>query len=319
MLIQMIHKYSKRIVSERGGGIAIVAFGVVVLLVFIFTAMNILNSKLIEQGYNNLRDAVMSASSGSVIHLLFDADNTTITQKTQDTTITYDPYLQLALGYIINYEDTSSSSNSNIIGVEKNNFIKLDHKKVINSTLQLMDDIVLNGEGLLFDSSNFGKYQVVMFFIEPNYDLNYKKSFNLVYYTNQNPEHGTFSLIEGESMAAMYDTLERRISSIVNTEVGEFTNYTINLNADNDISNEELLRRMETRPYYLIVVKDFALPTIFGDATTQSEGIIKSFFGTDGSLTQPMCALQSGKIERRIINDAGEDSTDYDYDYGYGE
>jgi len=312
MCIQKNHKFFRRILSQRGGGIAIVAFGVVVMLVFIFTAMNILNSKMIEQGYNNLRDSVMSASTGSVIHLLLDVDEDNIDEnqlgvKPQNTNITYDPYLQLALGYIINYENISNpNTNSAVIGVEKNNFIKLDHKKVINSTLQLISDTVLNGDSI----HNFNKYQIFMFFIEPNYNNAYKKSFNLIWYTNDNcisgssdPYNGTVVTIDGDSMEEMYVDLETKISNAVNSKGNMSKKYHINLNADADVSNEELIRRMETRPYYLIVVKDFALPTIFGNnSTTQSNGIIKSLFGQDGTLSQPMCALQAGKIERRLSN-----------------
>ena len=312
MLIRMMYKHSKRILSQRGGGIAIVAFGVVVLLVFIFTAMNILNAKLIEQGYNNLRDAIMSASSGSVIHLLLKQDMTEETQKgvtqktTQNTTITYDPYLQLALGYIINYEEPPAEpAVSNKISVEKNNFIKLDHKKVVNSTLQLIDDTVLGGKGTVW--SNFEDYQIIMFFIEPNYNDMYEKSFNLIWYTNENPNEGNFNIIKdtikGENMQDMYNQLQNRISQIVN-EVGLPSNYQIKLNST-ELSNEELVRRMETRPYYLIVVKDFALPTLFNgeSSTTRGDNVIKGLFQDSNRLSQPMCALQSGKIERVISND----------------
>lgn len=298
MLIRMRNSFVKRILSQRGSGIAVVVFGVVVMLVFIFLAMNIMNAGLIEQGYNNLRDAVMSASTGSVIHLLLEQNSTQagLTQmSTQNTTITYDPYLQLALGYIINYDNIGANINSSTIGIEKNNFIKLDHKRVINSTLQLLKDNVLNGA----DIGDTNKYQILMFFIEPNYNDIYKKSFNVIWYTNGAPNTGIIEgPIEGNSMQGIYDELVNRISSIVNTKIGKNTNYRIELNSQG-LSDKELVHKMETRPYYLIVVKDFALPTIFG-VTTQDDGSFLSLFGNSGRLSQPMCALQAGQIERKI-------------------
>jgi len=309
----LMAKFIKRVNSERGDGIAVVAFGIFILMVMIFIALNTLNSRLVEQGYNNLRDAVMSASSGSVIHLLLNVDETNpdnnqIGLQQPGTTLQYDPYLQLALGYIINYNASGSAGVANKeISVEQNNFIKLDHKKVVNSTLKLIDDVVLNGQGNIY--GNFDRYQIFMFFIEPNYDNDYLKSFNLIYYTNEDmvpTEHGVILPVSGSSMKEMYMNLEGTISTKVSEISGK--TYKINLNADAAVSDEDLIRRMETKPYYLIVVSDFALPTIFTGATgetltTQDNGIIKSLFGTDGSLAQPMCALQSGKIERKIAKD----------------
>ena len=298
MLIRMRNRLFKIILSQHGSGISVVAFGVVVMIVFIFTAMNIMNAGLIEQGYNNLRDAVMSASTGSVIHLLLEQNSTqegVKQQSTQGTTITYDPYLQLALGYIINYDNIGANLDATTIVIEKNNFIKLDHKRVINSTLQLIKDNVLSGGNI----SDTDKYQILMFFIEPNYNDIYKKSFNIIWYTNGNPTNGTIDgPIEGSSMQGIYNELVNRISNIVNTKIGEFTTYTIELNST-ELSDAELVHRMETRPYYLIVVKDFALPTLFG-VSTQEEGSFLSVFGNSGRLTQPMCALQAGQIERKI-------------------
>ena len=59
-----------------------------------------------------------------------------------------------------------------------NNFIKLDHKKVVNSTLALLDDSVVKRAGRSIHDTS--RYKILMFFIEPNYDTNYKKSFNML-------------------------------------------------------------------------------------------------------------------------------------------
>ncbi|MBQ7667703.1 MAG: InlB B-repeat-containing protein [Clostridia bacterium] len=312
MIIHNLMYISSKLKLKRGSGIAVIVFGVFLLLAFIFTSTNLLNAKFVEYGYNNLRDAVMSASSGSVTHLLLSSsqNTTTIGETRQATDITYDPYLQLALGYIINYENSSSPSNSSTIGVERNNFLKFDHQKVITSTLRLIDDTVLGGDRLLYGDVN--QYQVIMFFIEPVYDKNYVKSFNLIYYTNKNdpyiePYKGHFIRVgEGaNSMQAIYNSLNSTINRVVNdyvvTELGfpSTKRYNIRLNSG-DLSEEELVRSMQTRPYYLIVVKDFALPTIF-NTTTQSDGTIKSAFGVDNKLSSPMCALNAGKVERKIV------------------
>ena len=46
---------------------------------------------------------------------------------------------------------------------------------------------------------NTDNYKVFMFFIEPNYDNKYTKSFNLVHYTNADPNTGSFRLIESRN------------------------------------------------------------------------------------------------------------------------
>jgi len=59
---------------------------------------------------------------------------------------------------------------------------------------------------------------------------------------------------------------------------------------------------METYPHYLIVVKDFALPTIFNGIDTGEAGSgIKSVLDMSGGnkLKTPMCALNTGKIQRQ--------------------
>ena len=83
------------------------------------------------------------------------------------------------------------------------------------------------------------------------------------------------------------------------------TKFDINLNATGSYDYNKLIREMETYPHYLIVVKDFALPTIFDGVETNSGNPgIKSVFTSlsgDGSLSSPMC-ITSGKETTSVVN-----------------
>lgn len=300
--------------NNKGSGIAVVVYGVVVMMLLIFTAINILNAKIIENGYNSLRDAVLAASSGSVIHLLTTEDAGTTAQnkiiKEDDGSLKYDVYLQLALGYIINRSD--NYTNTSVEGSEINNFIKLDHKKVVNSTMALLNDSVMRDKNEYINDSD--KFKILMFFIEPLYDQDdYEKYFNIIYYTNKDCNengkligNGTIDVaggnIRGNSMEGIYENIQSRINEIVNDKSvfnetdADFTSFNINLNPSGG-NLDELVRQMETVPYYLIIIKDFSLPTLFDD----TQGNVFTFLSGDGKLKNPMCALNAGKTERVLI------------------
>lgn len=311
----------KLLKNNKGSGIAVIIYGVVLMLALVFTAINILNAKVIENGYNSLRDAVFSASSGSVIHLLTSQQGGTASQNEVITKKAYDVYLQLALGYIINRTSTTSSTAVN--GAEINNFIKLDHKKVVNSTMALLDDAVMrnkkSGAGKV-SINETDKFKILMFFIEPRYsETDYEKYFDIIMYTNKDCDDdgnligdGVVDFAGGEvrgSMEQVYSNIQSRINGMVNETFpinGTRDSFSINLNATGG-TYDELIRKMETMPYYIIVVKDFALPTVFdGVETNSDESIFKSAFTSlsgDGKLKTPMCALNSGKTERKLQED----------------
>jgi hypothetical protein len=160
-----------------------------------------------------------------------------------------------------------------------------------------------------------------MFFIEPHYtDNDYEKYFDIIMYTNEEYQDG--SLIDGAgtpllaggatntisagskgNMEEIYDALESTINHAVNTNllIGDTSDsFTINLNSSGS-SYDQIIREMETMPYYLIVVKDFALPTLFDGVDTNTENNnIFTFLSGNGSLKTPMCALNSGKTERKL-------------------
>lgn len=314
----MVIKLSK---NNKGSGIAVVVYGVVLMMLLIFTAINILNAKIIENGNNSLRDAILAASSGSVMHLLTTQTSGTVSQNAviSNPTNKYDVYLQLALGYIINRKSVNEIEDSKTIGIKTNNFIKLDHKKVVNSTMALLEDAVTRyRSGNVRDGiGNTEKYKILMFFIEPYYDENYDKFFDVIMYHNGmydmskttrwslDTTQGETKLVVGENMTDMYYNIESCINgwvndpSILNESQDNFVKFNISLNpnAENDLT--KLVRDMETMPYYLIVVKDFSLPTIFGD-TQDENNVFRIMFESlsgDGSCT-PMCALNAGKTER---------------------
>lgn len=312
----------KMLKDNKGSGLGVILYGVTLLLVLIFIAVNIVNSKVIENGYNSLRDAVQSASAGSVIHLLTKETSTTTTaQKNIISGDKYDIYLQLALGYIIN-RNTNAVNDTYVQSGELNNFIKLDHQKVVNETMALLEDAVVRRRGAS-SINNTNKYKIMMFFIEPYQNPSGKKFFNIIAYGN-----GDYDLEDGierelatgivdsehsRDMKTVYSEVEKSINRIVNCEHSgmkdankykmDNVSYEISLNAEGSADYDKLVREMETYPHYLIVVKDFALPTIFDGKDTNDAGSgIKSLFTSlsgDGSLSSPMCALNTGKIQRQ--------------------
>ena len=322
--------------DNKGSGLGVILYGVTLLLILIFVAVNIVNAKVIENGYNSLRDAVQSASAGSVIHLLTKESSTsTQAQKNIISGDKYDIYLQLALGYIIN-RHTNAINNTYAQSGELNNFIKLDHQKVVNETMALLEDAVIRRKGTSTINDTY-KYKIMMFFIEPYYNDDNKeynpdeenkrgqKYFHIVAYGNGDYDlnngiqreiaETVVPVEDGENdMKSVYKNIETSINSIVNCGYGGMdtavqdvygmsTSFEINLNADGSNDYDKLIREMETYPHYLIVVKDFALPTIFDGVETNSGNPgIKSLFTSlsgDGSLSSPMCALNTGKIQRQ--------------------
>lgn len=311
-----------RIKNNKGSGLGVILYGVTLLLILIFVAINIVNAKVIENGYNSLRDAVQSASTGSVIHLLTKESSTATSAQTSIISgDKYDIYLQLALGYIIN-RNTNATNNTYAQSGELNNFIKLDHQKVVNETMALLEDAVIRRRGAS-TINNTDKYKIMMFFIEPYYDINNKKFFHIIAYGNG--DYDITKGIQGEiatemvssdntnNMKNVYQEVENTISRIVNCEHGGMTSqdknkydtptsFAISLNSTGSSNYDGLIREMETYPHYLIVVKDFALPTIFdgdtNDFGTGIRGLFTSLSG-DGTLSSPMCALNTGKTQRQ--------------------
>lgn len=341
MNANMIATLNKKIRNNRGSGLGVILYGVTLLIVLLFVAINIVNAKVIENGYNSLRDAVQTAASGSVIHLLATNRETTTAQQNvisgnNGGQPIYDIYLQLALGYLINRTEVQDDDDDTVIQTgEINNFIKLDHQKVVNTTIAVLEDAVVRKKYIGKDNpnpiTNTEDYKIMMFFIEPYRNSDGRKFFNIIAYGNGNigyrteadgtrvevPEAIATSFVDaekcnGKSMKDIYGAVEGEISRIVNCEIGNLedyvtkngTSFKISLNARGTSNYEELVREMETYPHYVIVVKDFALPTIFdGKYTNNSGSGIKSLFSSlsgDGSLSVPMCALNTGKIQRQV-------------------
>ena len=317
---------NKHILDNKGSGIGVILYGMTLLLILIFTAVNIVNSKVIENGYNSLRDAVHSASTGSVIHLLTsNSDTLTDAQKNVIQQASYDVYLQLALGYLINRNPTSTAKTNdrNVQDGELNNFIKLDHRKVVNSTLALFADAVSRNKNKVSSErykeiSNTDKYKILMFFIEPYADGNNQKYFDIICYSNEGWNGNVTSeyartavkLSKNSSgnMNTVYKNVQGEINQIVENFGDDNRNYNINLNATGG-DLDGIVRKMQTYPHYLIVVKDFALPTIFDGVETGDkdgrDGVRRLFqsastsLSGDGKLHTPMCALNTGKVQRQ--------------------
>ena len=338
--------------KQKGDGIAVVVYGVTLMIVFVFLAINLLNGKIIENGYNSLRDSIQSAATGSVIHLLTTTDSDNMTQEqsslvnktgqnSDNVHAPYDIYLQLALGYIINRAQDpgviSDPDEDNVVVQtgNVNNFIKLDHKKVVSSTLALLEDSVIRGKSVIGARSetlpiyNTNYFKILMIFIEPLYNNDYEKYFNIIVYGNgdvSKDSDGSLILqgktyLAGSSegdMTALYNNINAEIKNIVNApnptgtgvDYGINSSISIHLTDGNSTSGEELMRKMETKPYYLIVVKDFALPTLFQNVYTDTDvsanektnifrGAFEAISG-NGRLKTPIVALNSAKIERKV-------------------
>lgn len=319
--MNVTNNLNKHILNNKGSGIGVILYGMTLLLILIFTAVNIVNSKTIESGYNSLRDAVQSASAGSVIHLLTSNRSTTTAQNSIITSANYDIYLQLALGYLINRNPSAGTSDRYVQNGEINNFIKLDHQKVVNTTMALFADAVFrNRGGNHYETiSDTDKYKILMFFIEPYADASNQKYFDIICYSNSGwngnvtAEHARTAVKIGNNMETVYAGVQGEINSIVENFGDDKRSYNININADGG-SLAGKVREMQTYPHYLIVVKDFALPTIFYDAdkkeyrdtNDRDAGGVRSLFRTvftslsgDGKLHTPMCALNTGKVQRQ--------------------
>lgn len=309
--------------TNKGSGLGVILFGITFLLILLFTAINIANSKFIESGYNALRDAVQSASIGSVIHIMTSENE----EKTaaQESVINYggeenkyDLYLQLALGYLINRNNENEGETAVVQTGEINNFLKLNHQRVMDTTMALLDDVTRKSQDISSES-----YKIMMFFIEPYRDASNRKFFHIIAYGNRGyngsvTNHITTVPIGIEDSykneEEIYNKIQKVINGIVNCDNGYVTDIdrlfyktdsdiSINLNATGDV--EGFIRDMDTYPYYLIVVKDFALPTLFNQDTyeiDESGNILRTVFESlsgDGRLNTPMCALNTGKIQRQ--------------------
>ena len=61
-----------------------------------------------------------------------------------------------------------------------------------------------------------------------------------------------------------------------------------------------MIEQMKARPYYFVIVKDFALPTLFGD--TKNDNVFVDLFNGDGHVG-PMFALQGANTKRKIAEE----------------
>ena len=310
--MNVTNNLNKYILNNKGSGLGVILYGMTLLLILIFTAVNIMNSKVIESGYNSLRDAVQSASTGAVIHLLTSNRSTTTAQNNNIAAAGYDVYLQLALGYLINRNENAITSDRYVQNGEINNFIKLDHQKVVNSTMALFADAVFRNRGTNHYQtiSNTDKYKILMFFIEPYADAGNQKYFDIICYSNSGwngnvtAEYARSAVkLDAGNMKSVYNGVQGQINSIVNGFCDDGKSYNININANgSDLAYK--VREMQTYPHYLIVVKDFALPTIFTgvDTNDREKAGVRTLFTSlsgDGKLHTPMCALNTGKVQRQ--------------------
>lgn len=293
----MIH-LDNMIKKETGSGIGVVIYGIVIMLVLSLVSINILNAKIIQDGYDRLRDSVEAAAAGSVLHIALGNQETheknNITNKSTYQ-VNYDPWLQLALGFLMSSDSNSGYAGSALDGNNTiaNDYIKFDHKRVVTHTMRVLQDGVLKSTDKITNSS---KYKIKMVFLEPAYDSNLNKSIDVVIYDNNESMYKNDLTpdddFRGSSASAVGDDLIANVESIINNKL---SGVKINLQA-----NAGLVEALKTRPYYFIIVEDFPLPTLFTD--TNDDNLFKSI-GQIADEHVTMFALQGANTKRIIAEE----------------
>ena len=304
----MIRRLDNILKNESGSGMGVVIYGIVIMLVLSLVSINILNAKIIQDGYDRLRDSVEAAAAGSVLHIALGnqedfADTNSLTSKS-DYQVAYDPWLQLALGFLMT-SDATGGSVGNAIDTSggnqtvANDFIKFDRERVVTHTMKVLQDGVLKSTGNITDS----KYKIKMVFLEPAYTSSLDKNIDIIVYDNtmfelkSDGNIKTNSSFKGKAWVAtgstdedlMYDEYTG-VQGVINNNV--VSGVKINLEGNND-----LLEGLKTRPYYFIIIEDFPLPTLFGGDTRNN------IFATMGSMVEEhvtMFALQGANTNRKI-------------------
>ena len=299
--------------KESGSGIGIVIYGIVVLLVLSLVSINILNAKIIQDGYDRLRDSLDAAVSGSVLHIALDnqqKDDISGSVGTDTYQYQYDPWLQLALGFLMT-SDSISGGGTALEGENTvtNDFIKFDRKKVVTHTMRVLQDGVLsNADSILATQGGTHKYQVIMVFLEPAYDDELDKSIDIIAYDtsmfietggNIKPNDGPGGNFKGVyyNVGANIGEINTAITNIVNSRFPSGKTYDISLNGGDD----DLVEQLKTRPYYFVIVKDFALPTLFGD--TKNDNVFVDLTVSGDGHVGPMFALQGANTKRKIAEE----------------
>ena len=300
----MIRRLDDILKNESGSGMGVVIYGIVIMLVLSLVSINILNAKIIQDGYDRLRDSVEAAAAGSVLHIALGNQSDTISSSSgkgkSDYQVAYDPWLQLALGFLMTSDATGASTgDANVIetgNTVTNDFIKFDREKVVTHTMRLLQDGVLKSTGKITDS----KYKIKMVFLEPAYNSSLNKSIDIIVYEN-NPSmfdvnlcpnsnfKGVAYLAQGNSNEALMQSIE----TVINTSVVE--GFTVDLGG-----KAGLIEDLQTRPYYFIIVEDFPLPTLFTD--TNDDNLFKSI-GQIADEHVTMFALQGANTKRIIVEE----------------
>lgn len=286
--------------KETGSGIGVVIYGIVIMLVLSLVSINILNAKIIQDGYDRLRDSVEAAAAGSVLHIAMENQSSTVSSSTRsEYQVEYDPWLQLALGFLMTSDATTSSFGNNAISsgnTVTNDFIKFDREKVVTHTMRLLQDGILSKSGEIV--TNTSKYKIKMVFLEPSYNSSLNKNIDIVVYEN-NPTmfdahlvpNGNFKgvayLASGNTDTELMNSVENAINSVVD-------GFSISL-----AGRAGLIEDLQTRPYYFIIIEDFALPTLFGDTRDNVFVSLTQGLTGDGHVG-PMFALQGANTNRRV-------------------
>lgn len=295
--------------KETGSGIGVVIYGIVIILVLTLVGINILNAKIIQDGYDRLRDSLDAAAAGSVLHIAWNNDQKDEVKNISSGNYTYDydPWLQLALGFLMKSDATDTVVGDSAIDEGEtvtNDYIKFDRKRVVTHTMRVLQDGVL---GTTESILNNNKYQIIMVFLEPVYNDALNRTIDIITYDssmfinsggNIVPNDGAGGNFVGNYVNVAFEegAISSAITNIVNSRFASDKNYDINLGGD----NSNLIEQLKTRPYYFVIIKDFALPTLFGD--TQNNVFVDLTISGDGHVG-PMFALQGANTKRRTAEE----------------
>lgn len=259
---------------SRGSGMAIVMFSVVIMLYMAVTTVQILNSKVMFQEYNRLRNTVEASVAGSVIHVSMTDDN----------------QVELSKGYIINEDAPPSPGDPNILATGNiNNYYALDHQLANKYTLELIKKSMNISD---VDIKSTDKVKILMIVIEPYYDAaTYKREYKIYYYGN-GIENGHDYSIEtlGTDLVTdgnRFDFVEDKINFFINHSSATDNyrsakrTYDIRINGEKDYIN-----KLTNHQYYLVLVNDFPLKTLLANNSSDVDNFT------------PICSMQASQSSR---------------------
>jgi hypothetical protein len=239
--------------SERGSGFAIIIFCLALFVLSNILLVSILDTSLVSQEYNNLKECVDAASAGAIVNV---AKKTEVILE------------ELSKGYLIN------EGSGGIVSGTTNNFYRIDYHDANRYTLKVIEDSMGLEERQIYEPV------IAMVFIEPSYDSSFNKSYGIKVFTNKqysgsnkSPDPVYNSLTDGIGPITDISRIENTINSVINNDSyvdaptdfhgvkqnGKSFSITI------DRPNNATINQLGDFPYYMVIIKDFKVRTPFAN------------------------------------------------------